>query len=63
LTVSRLQSEYGYSLKVSRDIASAMMAILLGTSVFMLGSGTKSKFAAESRRVGLRAFKAVCQGI
>jgi AcrR family transcriptional regulator len=63
LTVRRLQSEQGHSLKDSEDIASAMMAILLGTSALMLGSGTKSKFAAKSRRIGLRAFKAVCKGI
>jgi AcrR family transcriptional regulator len=63
LAVSRLQSQYGHSLKASQDIASSMMAILLGTSIFMIGSGTKTQFAARSRRIGLRAFKAVCKGI
>jgi AcrR family transcriptional regulator len=63
LAVRRLQSEFGHSLKDSQAIASSMMAILLGTSVFMLGSGTKSEFAKTSRRIGLRAFKAISNGI
>lgn len=63
LTVSRLRSQYGYSEKSARDIADAMISILLGTSVVMLGAGPKSKFAMKSRQVGLKALKAVSKGI
>ena len=63
LTVERLQSQYGHSFKQAQEIASAIMSILVGTSVFMLGSGANSKFATRSRRIGMKAFEAVCKGI
>jgi AcrR family transcriptional regulator len=63
LAVSRLQSEYGHPSHKAHEIASALIAILLGTAVLMVGSGPKTQFAAKSRRTGLKAIKAVCKGI
>lgn len=63
LAVSRLQSQFGHSDKKAHEIASAMIAILLGTAILMIGVGPKTKFAANCRRIGMKAFKAVSKGI
>jgi AcrR family transcriptional regulator len=63
LAVSRLQSEHGHSIKKANEIASALIAVLMGTAILMIGAGPDTAFAANSRRTGLKAIKAICEAM
>jgi AcrR family transcriptional regulator len=63
LAVKRLQEQHGHSPKKADEIASALVALLLGTAVLMLGAGPKTAFAAKTRKVGLKAMKTVREGL
>jgi AcrR family transcriptional regulator len=62
LAVKRLREQHGHSGKKADEIASVLMALLLGTAVLMLGAGSKTKFAGKSRRIGLKAVRTICEG-
>jgi AcrR family transcriptional regulator len=63
LAVGRLQSEHGHSLKKANEIASAIIAVLMGTAILMIGAGPDTAFATNSRRTGLKAIKAICKAM
>lgn len=63
LVLSRLKKEHGHSAKKADEVASALMALLLGTALLMLGAGLQSEFADVTERIGRKAFRALCKGI
>ena len=63
LAVSLLQSEQGHSVKKANEIASAIIAVLMGTAILMIGGGANGAFAEQSRRLGLRAVRAICKAM
>jgi len=63
LAVSRLQSQHGHSFKKADEIASAILAVLLGTAILMIGAGTKTDFAIKTRKIGLKAVQLLCNGL
>lgn len=63
LVISKLRKEHGHSTKKADEVANALMAHLLGTALLMLGAGLQSEFAANTEKIGRRAFRALCKGI
>ncbi len=63
LAVERLKKQHGHSHKQAEDIAQALMAILLGTAMMMVGAGTKTKFSDDSRRRAVKSIKKLAEGI
>jgi len=63
LAVKRLQSQHGHSYKKADEIASAILAVLLGTAILMIGAGTKTDFAIKTRKIGLKSVQLLCKGM
>lgn len=62
LAVERLKKQHGHSQKQAEEIAQALMAMLLGTALLMVGSGTKTKFSDDSRRRAIKTVKKLAEG-
>ncbi len=63
ITTDRLKDLHGYNAHKAQEIASAIMALLIGTAVIMLGAGPRTEYARKCRRTGLRAVEALAKGI
>jgi len=63
LAVERLKRQHGHSQKQAEEIAQALMATLLGTALLIVGAGTKTKFADDSRRRAIKSIKKLAEGI
>jgi AcrR family transcriptional regulator len=63
LAVERLIKQHGHTKKNAEEIAQSIMAVLLGSALMMVGAGTKTKFAEDSRRRALKSVKKLCEGI
>ena len=63
LAVDRLKKQHGHSPRLAEEIASALMAMLLGTAMLMVGSGTKTKFSDDSRRRASKVVRKLAEGL
>jgi len=62
LVLERLRKDHKVSPRKAEDIASALMSVLLGAAVLIIGSGAGSEFGRNTRRTALKAVKAICAG-
>ncbi len=62
LAVDRLKKQHDHSQRNAEDIAQAMMALLLGTAMLMVGAGIKTRFSDDSRRRAIKTVKKLAEG-
>lgn len=63
MVLERLKKEHGHSPQKAEEVATALIAILLGAAVLMLGAGPKASYTTATRRASLKAFRVICEGM